>query len=277
VPDYATELIVREALSRHRVNNSGFVRANCSFCDTRVGKADRDYSFWVHHESLVYGCFKCHIKGKLDGGVAYVESEVEEPANTDPIELPEHCRPVTDKALSLESARAYLRKRGVDERLWGPLHIGACLRGSHYERVVIPLFDTEGVLFGWVARSWSGGKPPTLNSPGMVRGMFNEAALFVDTEEPVVVVEGVMDALTLYPHAVAVLGKPIENQIQMLCASKRPIAVALDGDARDESWALAERLSFEGKDAWFVALPPRADPNDLGREWIMQQVTEARA
>ena len=76
-----------------------------------------------------------------------------------------------------------------------------------------------------------------------------------------------------WPHAVAFLGKPSHEQVDMLMDCDRSIVIVLDGDAWREGWALAERLKLAGKRAAMVRLPPKTDPNDVDRRWL---VTEAR-
>jgi DNA primase len=100
--------------------------------------------------------------------------------------------------------------------------------------------------------------------------LFNKSELFIDTPAPIFVVEGVFDALALYPHAVAVLGKPTTAQENIIAKTKRPICVALDGDAWQEGWAFAMRLRVRGRTAHPLKLPPCEDPATLGLAWLKE-------
>jgi DNA primase len=95
------------------------------------------------------------------------------------------------------------------------------------------------------------------------RNVFNAAALAVDTDDPLLVVEGTFDALPYWPDVVALLGKPSEGQIGLLLTACRPLVVALDGDAWLESEMLAARLELDGARATWLKLPPKRDPGDL--------------
>jgi hypothetical protein len=46
--------------------------------------------------------------------------------------------------------------------------------------------------------------------------------------------------------------------------------VTLDGDAWEIGRALAMRLQLKGKQANFIRLPPKKDPNDLGVEVLTE-------
>jgi len=89
------------------------------------------------------------------------------------------------------------------------------------------------------------------------------------------VVEGVFDALALYPNAVAVLGKASEAQMEALQESKRPVVIVLDGDAWQEGWAMAARLKFKGQRAGSVRLPPKLDPDEVDPAWLQEEVKKA--
>jgi hypothetical protein len=116
---------------------------------------------------------------------------------------------------------------------------------------------------------------------GMPRGsfLFNEAALYVETDEPVIPMEGVFDAMPYYPHATAFMGKPSDQHYDLLCQSQRPIAVAMDGDATIEGWSLTMKLRLDGLRAGHVALPAGRDPNSVDRAALVHTarrcITEA--
>jgi DNA primase len=89
------------------------------------------------------------------------------------------------------------------------------------------------------------------------------------------VVEGVFDALALWPDAVAVLGKPSDQQVDALINAKRPVVIVLDGDAWLEGKWLAARLCLRGKRAGHIRLPPGVDPDEVDRKELEQQAMEA--
>jgi DNA primase len=166
-----------------------------------------------------------------------------------------------------------MRSRGLGEDIWEKAQIGVCLEGQQAGRIVVPVLAPDGLWVGWVARIWTKkGHLPYVYPRGMQRGsvLYNQAALLVKTEKPVLVVEGVFDSLAYWPDSVAVLGKPSGPQVDALVASKRPVAVVLDGDAHDEGTALAGILQIEGQRAGDVWLPPGKDPDEIDKDVLWE-------
>ena len=140
----------------------------------------------------------------------------------------------------------------------------------------MPIY-VSGQCRGWVARDWTDlAASPYLYPKGMQRAhiLFNQDAVSVDTDEPLVVVEGVFDALKLWPNAVAVLGKPAKNHVGILRETTRPIVVALDADAKDDGWALATELFLNGNNSHFLELPPGEDPGSVDLNWLKKSICE---
>lgn len=264
------------------VTGSGFARSNCPFCLDAVGKEDRKQCFAVNVATGFWKCWRCGTKGKLDIGEP-AQTPAQTPAQ-ESVQPPEGFLSLTEEparsALSAEDAREYLRGRGlVDESLWALTHIGCCLTGRFEGRVVVPILSPGGEWWSWISRVWvkhpAEGVRVYMNAPGVSFGttgrLFNQAALAVPTDEPVLVVEGVFDALALWPDAVAVLGKPTRAQVDTLNEARRPVAVCLDGDAWQEAETLALRLDFMGHRAGFVRLPPGKDPDEVDRSWLKEE------
>jgi DNA primase len=109
----------------------------------------------------------------------------------------------------------------------------------------------------------------------MSRLLYQGAQRFRETDEPLLVVEGMFDALPYIGSAVALLGKPSDIQVRMLAESRRPLVIALDGDAIRDSRALQQRLKLRGVTAGMVKLPPGMDPGDVEPSWLIQRAAEA--
>lgn len=268
------------------VTNSGFARANCPFCIEVLGKEDRKQCLGIAVGSGWYKCWKCSTKGKID-----IEDESPLP-EAKPVEEAPKIGPPEDfmelgiepglSAMCTEDARRYLsEKRGLtDQSIWAAVRLGCCLSGRYGGRVVAPILGDRGEWLGWVARTWAKkSDKPYVNCPGMSLGtlgrLYNHAATQVQTEEPLLVVEGVFDALAVWPHGVAVLGKPTETQVMTLAKCVRPVVLVLDGDAWEQAWVLTARLRFEGQRAGYVRLPPRVDPDEVDRAWLREEALQA--
>lgn len=263
-------------------------RGVCRACLHRTGKADRRGSFSVHVGSGFFHCFKCGVRGRLDGYEGWEPTDEEEAAalaareasRKPPEGYEELARGSAAEAFAYRKARAYLEGRGLtDRRVWREAHVGATLEGQYAKRVIVPLLTPDGEWAGYVARDWTGNaRIPYLYPENMDRQqLYNHRALLEPSERPVLVVEGVMDALALWPDAVAVLGKPSDPQVWALADCGRPVAVCLDGDAWREGEELAMRLQLEGQRAGNVRLPPKKDPDEVERQWLLEEARRAVA
>ena len=112
-------------------------------------------------------------------------------------------------------------------------------------RVVIPV----GAKY-WQARAIAPGAKPKYRNPSRSKGdaIFNATALRLDT---VVICEGAFSAMALGRNAAAVLAKtPNRAQLDRIKMSDAThFIVALDSDAIDEAYELAEKLINSGKRA----------------------------
>lgn len=166
-------------------------------------------------------------------------------------------------------ALEYLRGRGLPDELGREARVGAVLEGRYRGRVVVPIFGLDNETWlGWSARAYfAGATRKYLYPEGMMRAelIYNHRALHVATDRPALVVEGVFDALALWPDGVAVLGKPSPFQVEAFEVAKRPIVTVLDGDAWREGHALARKLRFHGQRAGSIRLPPGVDPDEVDR------------
>jgi hypothetical protein len=266
---------VEDALRGARFGRE-WIRISCPFC-ADDGHVDRKLSLGVSASTGYYHCHRCATKGRLENAPDPTAEEYRPEAKVERVvvEPPPEYAALCSPALSIDPARDYMKARGLGAReLWRKYQIGAAADGFWAGRVIIPMLahDNDDWL-GWIARLWCKSAPNAegrhamkyLYPRGMPRGQtfWNHRALFLDTDDPVMIVEGVFDALPHGDNAVACLGKPSHAQVDWLSETKRPIAVVLDGDAWGESWALAAKLRFNGQRAGTVRLPPKTDPNTI--------------
>ena len=281
---------VEKALRGRRFHYK-WIRVPCPFC-ADIGHADKKTSLGVQASNGVWHCFRCGEGGRLkeppDPAQALLEAEPGDPveAALTPIPPPDGFPLLGEgpglTSITLEPARDYLRSRNVDEKLVRLLGLGAVVDGKYANRIIVP-FHREGHddWLGWIGRLWCKPQPwaeglsamKYIYPKGMPRGMFlyNHAAVHVETDEPLIIVEGAFDTWPFYPDGAAVLGKPSNVQVEALKLAKRPVAIMLDGDAWEESWILAARLRFEGCRAGFVKLPPRTDPDEVPLDWARNE------
>jgi len=268
--DSGTRDLIEEAISRSDSSTSGWRRVNCPVCPIRMGVIDSKKSLGFHAESGYFSCFRCNVKGRLYGNYFFDSPTKKEEKVKTNIELPRGFIPLkeTDSSMVTKKARKYLIGRNVPPELWETIGIGVVLNGYYGGRVIVPIYR-DRKLEGWVGRLYIKNKKlkPYEYPVGMKRGdlLWNSEALQIETERPAILVEGIFDALPHYPHAVVCLGKPSlkGDQFQMLLDTKRPIAIALDGDSWKEGKALSMLLQLEGIKSDYIKLQPATDPGNL--------------
>jgi len=276
---------LRAALDDAVSTGGDWWRVNCPVCPSRTGKEDLRRSFAMRPEGY-YLCHKCGVRGwsktvKQElGGEWTARSFLRDFSDITNEDSPERKKPPKEyialgthegkTAISIGWARDYLLNRGVPEDLWGPLQIGACATGFFAGRIIIPVVTKRGEWNGFVARAAMPGLDPKYIYPkGFHRAsvFFNEPILEskCDDESPVLITEGVFDAIKLFPDAVACLGKPTNNQTQKLLSAHKNavVGVLLDADAQSEGEALALKLQLYGVRAFYIKLPPGEDPGGM--------------
>lgn len=272
---------VEDALRGARFGRK-WIRISCPFC-AEDGHVDRKLSLGVSASTGYYHCHRCATTGRLENAPDPTAEEYRPEVKLERVvvEPPPGFVLLTSRSLSIEPARDYMRARGLgDPALWRKHQIGAASDDYWAGRVIIPMLAHDtGEWLGWIARLWRKSSPKAtgrdamkyLYPRGMPRGgtFWNHRALFLNIDDPVMVVEGVFDALPHGDNAVACLGKPSHDQVDWLAETKRPIAVVLDGDAWGESWALAAKLRFNGQRAGFIRLPSKTDPNTTDPAWLL--------
>jgi len=244
-------------------------RVVCPFCvSSKTGRPDMSARVKLNGR---WTCYRCSEYGRLKGfdfdestsctwgALPKEQVEIQPPEGWHPLWTGEGAT-----ALSFEPARQYLRKRGVSGDMLEVLQVGAVLNGYYGGRVVLPLLDGADLWRGWVARDWTGtADRPYLNAKSMSREfLWNGHVLDIETDEPAIIVEGIFDAVSLWPNACAVLGKPTHQHVDLMLGARRPVVLCLDGDAIDEEWELLAKLRLYGVRSGAIRLPAKVDPDE---------------
>lgn len=221
----------------------------------------------------VFNCWRCKTHGVGDFSWIVDVAELPEAGSR----APEHPGPPEDWQRLTGHPRfapyvAYLRGRGVLQAAI-EAGAGACLQGRKYHgRIVVPHLEA-GAWRGFVARTIDPENPDRYRTPrGMPRRkmLWNGERLAGAPE--IWVVEGVFDALALWPHAVATYGTGVsEEQLQMLSVWPR-VVVAFDGEAAEDGRLLAFKLKLRGVASAWCRLPVGEDPGKIGwkvREYLV--------
>jgi hypothetical protein len=149
-------------------------------------------------------CFNCDWKSRhtisyllqrigFEGEVLEAEEEQETPPPPK-VRLPEGFAPLTEACdvLDRTALRYLLQDRRLSRRQIQTKGVGVSYLGRYAYRVIFPVRDQERKLRGFVARSFVGGQPKYLNSPGD-KYLYN----LNHKSKQIVLAEGVFKALRL--------------------------------------------------------------------------------
>lgn len=270
---------VSRALSQ-AVGTGRCIRTYCPFCahhthNKRNLQFDKLDGHWY--------CFRCQSWGRLPGWQPqeeYARStpgiQTYEPPETW-MELGATRNSVNYRALDYAITKRKLRPSNI-----AAAKLGMVTRRDRPEddeqdwrnRLIVPITAPDGTWLGYVGRDYTGrAYLPYMYVRGMDRGqiLYNQAEVFRTTDEPLLIVEGTLDAVYCWPSAVALLGMWTDHQIELLCEANRPLVTLLDGDAWRKGEALSEILQINGKRSGAIRLPPKLDPDDMTMDWIREE------
>jgi len=154
------------------------------------------------------------------------------------LEMPKEFISLCNKDLPMDSTDAirYLSSRGIGRREILKWKIGYCKEGRYGGRIIIPSFDLDGDLNYYIARSYVGHSRRYLNPTANRDIVFNE--LNIDWDEPIVLVEGVFDAIKAGDNAIPILGSTLRERsrlFQAMAVHDTPVYMALDKDAEKKA------------------------------------------
>jgi len=172
----------------------------------------------------------------------------------------------SSKSLFYKHALNFLKKRGITKIDLQKYKLGFCDDGIYGNRVIIPSYDENGILNYFVGRSFMGGGMKYKN-PNVSRDIV-PFDWFIAWSYPIVLCEGVFDAISIRTNAIPMLSKKPSNSLLRKIFEKqvKTIYIALDNDAKKDAYYLSEFFKDFGIDSKVVNLPKNKDPNNLGFE-----------
>ena len=184
------------------------------------------------------------------------------------VSLPREYQPLwkSSKSLFYKHALNFLKKRGITKIDLQKYKLGFCDDGIYSNRVIVPSYDDSGILNYFVGRSFMGDNMKYKN-PNVSRDII-PFDWFIAWSYPIVLCEGVFDAMSIRTNAIPMLSKKPSKSLLRKIFEKQvnTIYIALDNDAKKDAYNLSEFFKDFGIDSKVVNLPKNEDPNDLGFE-----------
>ena len=158
----------------------------------------------------------------------------------------------------------YLKQRNITLKDIIKYDIGYCEDGLYANMIIIPTYDNDGKLNYFVARTFKNDEYIKYKNPQASRDIIpNEH--FINWDIPIILCEGIFDAIAIKRNAIPLLGKNIQSNLMKKIVSSyvQKIYIALDKDAIKQALHFCENLMMEGKEVYFVDLQDK-DPSEMG-------------
>ena len=193
------------------------------------------------------------------------------------VQLPKEYKPLWNGGDSIVKRHAlnYLYKRGITDEDILKYDIGYCDNGLYSNRIIIPSYDSDGKLNFFVGRDFYSSKMKYRNSPTSKDIVGFD--LFINWEEPIILCEGVFDAIAIRRNAIPLFGKTIPKSLMKKIYEKqtKQIYILLDRDAIKDSIKMTDNLMKNGINVYFVNLSDE-DPSDMGFKKVINLIKETK-
>lgn len=282
--------LVESVLGKGQSTSKGNYAFKCPFCTHHKNKMEINLRTTAKRENF-WHCWVCGAKGKsllslfkkikapqnkiAELNILIVPNKKENIVSSDILELPKEFTSFSnipeDRVTQIEAKHAlkFLKKRGLTQNDIIKYNIGFCKDGIYNERVIIPSYDENYKLNYFIARSYKDSDRKYKNPPVSAKDAIG-FELYINWDAPIILVEGIFDALTIKRNVIPLFGKVIHGKLmeKLVKSSVDRIYIALDADARRDALKQAEMLMSYGKEVYLVEMEGK-DANEIGFEQFL--------
>lgn len=253
---------------------------NCPFCNHRKPKLEVKMSTNEKGENP-WECWVCNTRGRTlksllrqmklsreeaNQVLQYVRKGETADYEVTFVELPKEFQPLataSQTSVIANKVRKYLYRRGLTDNDFIKYNVGYCTTGEYAGRIIVPSYDENNQLNFFVGRTFENNyfkyKNPSASKD--VVGFEN----LINWDQPIILVEGVFDAMAAKRNAVPILGKSLSKSLMMKLVSNKvqDIYIALDKDALKSALSYSEQFLSMGKRVFLVDMVDK-DPSEMG-------------
>lgn len=266
----------------------------CPFCNHAKQKLQ------VNTETQKWHCWTCNSGGKkltsllkrldIDRKTISIIREIYGDSNYNPqledegtkvyIQLPKEFKSLSEvpKGFNPEYKHAmfYLTQRGITIKEIIKYNIGYCTEGLYSKRVIIPSYNNEGQLNYFVSRSYYPEEKMKYKNPPISKNVICLESQ-VNWNEPIILCEGVFDAITIRRNAIPLLGKfPSRMLVEKIFMSGvTDIIISLDNDAINEALKAAEYFRKQGINVKMMHMKDK-DASEIGYEKFYEELKKTK-
>ena len=275
--------LVNSVLGTGKQTARGNMAYNCPSCNHHKPKLEVNFTENKQGHNP-WHCWVCGKKGKsislllrIAGASQDKISEAKSlsknvddnyiPKSADTIALPDEyisLNDVDNSDIMGRHAIAYLKRRHVSKHDILKYNIGFCKKGLYKNMIILPTYDVDGRLNYFTARSFEKEPYVKYRNPQVSRDIIPNEHM-VNWNVPIILCEGLFDALAIKRNAIPLLGKNIQNNLmkKIVTSLVDKIYIALDRDAIKQALKFCEKLLAEGKEVYLVDLQDK-DPSEMG-------------
>jgi len=286
---------VNSVLGNGKKTSNNNYAYKCPFCTHHKQKLEINLQPNIKGETP-WHCWVCNAKGKTLLGlfkklkatsdkIAELKSmlgftpKLTEEQVIQKVTLPKEYKPLINLSrtdIVAKHALMYLKKRGITKSDILKYNIGYCEEGKYSGRIIIPSYDKDGLLNYFIARAIDPNSTKKYDAPKCNKNELIGLEYFINWNVPIILCEGIFDAIAIKRNAIPLLGKTIPKALMMklLEPSVKTVYVSLDRDALKDALKYAEELLSLGKDVYLVDLQDK-DPSDMGFENFTKLVHDA--
>ena len=178
-------------------------------------------------------------------------------------------------SFAANQVKRYLYERGLNDNDFVKYGIGYCTSGDYGGRIIIPSYSQSNQLNFFVARTYDGNYYKYKNPEASKDIIFFEN--LINWNLPIVLCEGVFDAMTVKRNAIPILGKSLSKTLysKILMSPLTDIYIALDEDAHTRALQISEQFLNQGKKVFLLDIKEK-DPSEMGFETFTKFAQQAQ-
>jgi DNA primase len=282
--------LLHNVIGRSKPSTKGNHAFHCPFCKHHKPKLE------VDPKSGVWHCWVCNEKGRTPTSLlrkAHANADAiremrsyfpDGKTNLDEktyakVELPKEYRSLltNSTALIYRQAKAYITKRGLTELDIVKYNIGYCETGKYANSIIIPSYDKNGQINYFISRSFEKDPGRKYNAPSCNKNDLIGLEYYINWKVPVILCEGIFDAIALKRNAIPLFGKTIPKSLMLKLVESdvKTVYLALDKDALKEAINYSQQLINLGKDVYLIELQGK-DPSEIGFEDMTKYLHTAK-
>jgi DNA primase len=282
--------LLHTAIGRSKPSTKGNHAFHCPFCKHHKPKLE------VDPKSGVWHCWVCNEKGRTPTSLlrkAHANADaIREMRSYFPdgktsidektyakVELPKEYKPflAASNALTYRQAKAYITRRGITEQDILKYNIGYCETGKYANSIIIPSYDRNGQINYFISRSFEKDPGRKYNAPSCNKNELIGLEYYINWKVPVILCEGIFDAIALKRNAIPLFGKTIPKSLMLKLVESevKTVYLALDNDALKEGINYSQQLINLGKDVYLIELQGK-DPSEIGFEDMTKYLHTAK-